>query len=129
MRKEAIICIVIVILIFILDFFTQNYTEKRMNELIEELENLRSEITKEEVNYENALEKVSKIDKISKEIHHKLAYFIEHDELEKAETGLTVLKSFVELKDYEMAISEIDKTIFIIEHIEDKYKFNIENIF
>lgn len=63
------------------------------------------------------------------EKHDKLAYFIEHDELEKVETELIVIKSYIETEDYEESISELDKGVFILKHIEDKYAFNLQNVF
>ena len=61
--------------------------------------------------------------------YDKLAYFIEHDELEKVKTDLTALNSFIETKEYAEAISELDKCVFILKHIEDKYAFNLQNVF
>ena len=58
-----------------------------------------------------------------------LAYFIEHDELEKAETELTGLKANIEVDDYEQAVSELEKAIFILNHIKDKFKLEIKNVF
>lgn len=63
------------------------------------------------------------------EKHDKLAYFIEHDELEKVETELVAIKSSIETEDYEESISELDKSVFILKHIEDKYDFNMQNVF
>ena len=61
--------------------------------------------------------------------HRKLAIFIEHDELEKVETDFVTCKSYMESKQYDMANAELEKTIFVLEHISDKYSFNFENIF
>lgn len=61
--------------------------------------------------------------------HNKLAYYIEHDELEKVETNLVALKSFIDSNEYAEAVSELDKSVFILKHIEDKYDFNLENVF
>ena len=61
--------------------------------------------------------------------HDLLAYYIEHDELEKVETNLTGLRSFIESKEYSDALAELDKTVFVLRHIEDKNKFNLQNVF
>lgn len=61
--------------------------------------------------------------------HDKLAYYIEHDELEKVETNLVALNGFIESNEYSDAISELDKSVFVLKHIEDKYAFNLENVF
>ena len=58
-----------------------------------------------------------------------MAYFIEHDELEKVDTNITALKSFIETNEYAEAISELDKSVFVLRHIEEKYAFSLENVF
>ena len=63
------------------------------------------------------------------QVHNILAYYIEHDELEKMETNFTVCKSLVNTESYSFAISELEKTQYVIDHITDKYSFSLENIF
>lgn len=127
MLKEGIICIVIVIMIFIGNIVTQNYTKSSVEELSKNLEELRIDLEKE--NDEKAI--LDKIDKVNQEWrnrHDKLAYYIEHKELELLETNITSLKSFIETKEYKEAINELDKSVFELKHIQDKYAFNLENV-
>ena len=63
------------------------------------------------------------------EMYKKLAFYIEHDELEKVETNFTAGKSFIESKKYTDAMSELEKTSFVLTHIKEKYLFSLENIF
>lgn len=134
MKKEIIVCIIIVITIIVGNIVTQNYTVKSIGILSEELEKLKKDVIeaeengKEEIN-ENIKDKKEEIKKEWENRHDKLAYFIEHDELEKVETDLTALNSFIETKEYEEAISELDKCVFVLKHIEDKYAFNLQNVF
>ena len=58
-----------------------------------------------------------------------MAIFIEHEELEKTETSLAGLKSYTEMEEYADAVEELDKMNFLMEHIEDKNKFILRNIF
>jgi hypothetical protein len=127
MYKETIICIVIVVSIFTADMLTQKYTEEKSMLLQENLKSVKTAILDE--NKEGAQEKMNIAYKNWKKAYEKMAYFIEHDELEKVETDLTVLKSYIEMNDNTMAVSTIDECSFIIEHIKDKYDFNLENIF
>ena len=131
MIKEAVICIIIVISILFGNYRTQDYTKESVNKLSEGLMNLRGELIKEEenINEKNAKDKVDEIYKNWKERHDKLAYFIEHDELEKVETNLISLKSYIETKEYKDSDIELDKGEFILKHIEEKYAFNMQNIF
>lgn len=133
MKKEIIVCIIIVIAIIVGNIVTQNYTVKSIGILSEELEKLKKDVIEAEDNGEEVNENIkNKKEEIKKEWenrHDKLAYFIEHDELEKVETDLTALNSFIETKEYAEAISELDKCVFVLKHIEDKYAFNLQNVF
>ena len=74
-------------------------------------------------------EELKKLDENWNKMQDKLAYYIEHDELEKVDTAIVDAKSFVETEDYPSAVSEIDKAKFVMEHIKRKYAFNLQNIF
>lgn len=131
MVKESIICGVIVISIIFGNYKTQGYTKESVAEISNDLEALRQEISKgeEEIDEDKTKEKILGIYEEWNKRHDKLAYFIEHDELEKVETNLTSTKSFIETKEYSDSIEEIDRGIFVLKHIEEKYAFNLQNIF
>ena len=132
MWKETIICIIIVIAIIIGNVITQNYTVESVREISSNLDELKNQILKvekENGNKEEVNEKIKKVRSQWESRHDKLAYFIEHDELEKVETSLTGLSGFIETEEYAEATSELDKSNFILKHIEEKYAFNLENIF
>ena len=93
MLREGIICIVIVIMIFIGNIVTQNYTKSSVEELSKNLEELRIDLEKEN-NEKAILEKIDKVNQEWRNRHDKLAYYIEHKELELVETNMTALKSF-----------------------------------
>lgn len=129
MLKESIICVVIVITIIFGNNVTQNYTKETVSELTSELTLLREDMTNQEVDNEKARNEIAEIYGKWQERHDKLAYFIEHDELEKIETELIAIKSYVETEEYQESVSELDKSVFILQHIEDKYAFNLQNVF
>ncbi len=134
MKKEIIICIIVVIAISIGNIITQQYTKESVATISNDLEELKLDLNnkikneKEKTNDELS----NSVDKITKDWesrHDKLAYYIEHNELEKVEDNLTGLDSLVSTEEYAEAIKELDKCIFILRHIEEKYAFNLENIF
>ena len=127
MYKETIICILIIILIIGLDIITQNYTKKSTIEITDCLSKLKDEIENE--NLENAKLKIEELDNKWDNRHEKLAYYIEHDELEKVDTAIVQVKSFIENDDIPSAMAELETGKFVLEHIERKYKFNLQNIF
>lgn len=142
MKKEAIICIVIVLAIVIGNIITQKYTLKSVEETSKNLQELRENLSTELGNKNEKIdikekeeisskinEKKEKTNNDWKTRYKKLAYFIEHDELEKVNTNFIEMNSFIETEEYADAIGELDKSIFVLKHIQDKYDFNLENIF
>lgn len=132
MWKEIIICIVIVTAIIGGNILTQNYTVESVENLSGKLSELKKDVLEIEEkggNKDSVNEKMQEIEHEWNKRHDKLAYFIEHDELEKVETNLTGANSFLKTGEYIEAISELDKSNFILKHIEEKYAFNLENIF
>lgn len=126
MFKEVIISIIIVLCIIVLDIITQNYTKETVLRTSEMLSKLKDDINNNE---ENILDEIEEIYAKWEERNGKLAYFIEHDELEKVETNLTNIRSFIEENDLIMAINGVDETKFILEHIKEKNALELENIF
>jgi len=132
MWKETIICAVIVVSIVIGNIITQRYTVESVEGLSNRLEELKvkiSNIEKQEDTKDMAKEKMEEIKAEWESRHDKLAYYIEHNELETVENNLTGIKSFMETEEYPEAINELDKCIFVLKHIKEKYEFNLENIF
>ena len=127
MYKEIITIIIIILMIFIGDFVTQRFTKNSVNSLTNELNILKERLI--EKSFEEANEQTEKIQFRIDEVHHKLSYYLEHDEIEKIETNFTACKSLTKTEDYSSAIEELEKTIFVLNHITDKYSFNLDNIF
>ena len=48
---------------------------------------------------------------------------------EKVETKIYAIKGLAETKKYEEIIPELEECTFILEHIQDKTKLNIKNVF
>ena len=127
MYKEIITIIIIILMIFIGDFVTQRFTKNSVNSLTSELNILKDRLI--EKSFDKANEQAEKIQFRIDEVHHKLSYYLEHDEIEKIETNFTACKSLTKTEDYSSAIEELEKTIFVLNHITDKYSFNLDNIF
>ena len=127
MYKEVVICMVVIVVIVSLDIFTQKYTRNTTSDITQIFADLKGDMLKEDKDKIN--EKVKILDEKWRQKHDRLAYYIEHDELEKVDTAIVSLKSYVETDDYSSAIAELDEGKFILEHIQKKYAFNLENIF
>ena len=127
MIKELSISVIIIIIIVVLDVYTQNYTKTTISETTQRLNELQQEISKNDS--KQIEEKLNDTEKEWKKAHNNLAYYIEHDELEKVDTALVTMKSFINSEDYASASSELQKSIFVLEHIQKKNSFSLENIF
>ena len=122
-----IIIIVVVTLIVGLDFITNKYTKNTVEIMSNELNFLKEYILEEDK--EKAQTQMEIVKQRWEERYNILAFYIEHDELEKVETELTGLAADLNVEEYKHCISELDTTIFILEHIQEKEKFNLRSIF
>lgn len=129
MYKELIICIITVIIIIIINQVTCNYTKESVNELTTKLSELRFEILNKDTSKNKAISELQNIFEVWNNRYKVLACYIEHDELEKVETNLNSLYGEIESEEYKEAVSELDKTNFILHHIERKNKFDLKNVF
>ena len=127
MFKETIISIVIVISIFSIDMFTQKYTNKAVSEVTTRFSELKTGLLNK--NQDDIKNKVNEVDEKWSSVHDKLAYYIEHDELEKVDTAIVTMKANIETEDFSSAIAELDAGKFVLEHIQEKYAFNLKNVF
>ena len=131
MGKETIISTVIVILIIIGNIVTQNFTVDSVETITNQLSELKTVIFEKEenINEEEIKNKLEEIEKNWESRHDKLAYYIEHDELEKVEAEIALMEGQSESELYDEICPELEKCIFILEHIEDKTALNVKNIF
>ena len=63
------------------------------------------------------------------ESEEKLAYFIEHDELEKISSQIAIMNENTNNKEYKLALEDNIETKFLLEHVKDKLKLKIKNVF
>ena len=127
MLKELIICIVIIVSIISLDIYTQNLTENTVNEITESFKSIKESIMSNDKEQMN--EKAENINNNWEEKNEKLAYFIEHDELEKVSNAIVEMKSHIETETYTDAIAELEEGIFVLQHIQERNSFDLKNIF
>lgn len=131
MLKEIIISVAIVVSILVGNIMLEKYTEKTINNVIDQLSELKLtlERNQEKVDTDEIKNNVSNFYRDWEVKHKKLAYYIEHDELEKVKTDLTAFRSYVVTNDFVQARCELDKAIYILRHIEEKNRFSLQNIF
>ena len=127
MFKEVIIIFVVVALVIGLDIISNNYLNEAVEELSKGLNELRVPILEEK--QKEALKQMQAVKQKWSERYKVLAYYIEHDELEKVETELVRLSADIDMEEYKHCINDLDTAKFILEHIQQKEKFDIMSIF
>ncbi len=128
MHKEIIISIIIVALIFGLNYVTQRNTDITVETVTEKLNIVRNSALEEEPNKDKVINYINIAYDRWEELDDIMAYYIEHDELEKVKTALTSAKSYIEVEEYLESIEAIDKCIYILDHIHEKEMFSLDNI-
>lgn len=126
--KECIIIILIIIIVIISNFILEKYLENSTGELIGKLENLRTEIEnkEEQKRLESSYEEIYSL---WEETNDKWAIVELHEELDLIESSIRKLKANIATKEETMAIEKIEECIFLINHIAEKEKFSLKNIF
>lgn len=129
-KKEFIVCVVIVVVIIVGDIFLQRYTKESLNLINEKLSEIKEDLKKgEDLKKEEINKKIGEINKEWDKRFNILTCFLEHNELEKVKTQLVSITAGLEIHDNEYVYEELNKTIYILEHIRDKESFRIDNIF
>ena len=129
MIREVFVCLAIIILILVGNFFSQNYTSKSVAELTEKIDELKQEVSKNEQDETVIKNKTEELYNTWRDRFNILAYYIEHTELEKVEAEIVVLRGKVANLNYNETSENLEKSAFLLKHIEDKYAFNLQNIF
>lgn len=129
MKKEIIIVIILVILIVIGHMVTQKYSEDFFDDISESLDEIAEKIYSEDINNEELNKKIDDVQARWKEKYDSLAYFIEHDELEKVQTQLIGVSTNIKVEDYDKGVEELEKCRYILRHIQDKDSLKLVNIF
>ena len=128
MYKEIAICIVILIIILIGNYVTQKFTKDSVQVLSDDLGWIKEQLLQQQVGNDDFEENLKKVQDDWEKRQDKLAFYIEHNELEKIATSFTAMKSYIITEEYDEFVNEVDKCIFLLKHIEDKYVLSLQNI-
>lgn len=128
MYKEIIVCTLVVIFIISMDYISNNYTKRIFTDINLEMSNLREKmVNKEEA--KDTKDQICKIEEIWKKHLKIISCYIEHNELEKVARQIAIIKGNIEIEEYSQAIPQLDDCVYIINHIMDKEKLLIQNLF
>lgn len=127
MYKEFIIISIILISVFGLDFFTNKYVKESVSIMTDKLETLEENILQNDL--EIIEDKITEAKRIWQTKYNVLAYYIEHDELEKVGLELSSIDGNIKGDELGNAVDDINEAIFLLRHIQEKEQFDFRSIF
>lgn len=129
--KDACIIIAIILIIVAGDIWMQTYLTKTADEIGKKLQELKHNtiLAKETDNRDEIKNEVSEIEKKWKKISKTWSTIVVHQEIDNIEQALKKSKSNIEEGDLGNALEEIETTIFFVEHVKEREKLSLKNIF
>lgn len=128
--KEILIIIISVALVCTGAYISQNYLNKTSDDLVSNIKDLKIEIGKAKEKEENDSIALSEnIYEKWKELEEKWSIIIIHDELDLIELSLVGMKTYIEEGQYVDAQEELEKATFLLEHIKEREKLALKNVF
>lgn len=127
--KETIIIITILVIIIGGDILENKYLKNSSQYLIEQLNSLKDKIKDESHNFKELKKEANKIYKEWKKTDEKWAMLILHSELDLIETSLIKMKTQITENNLDIALEELETSIFLINHISEKERFCLKNVF
>ena len=129
--KDACIIIAIILIIVAGDIWMQTYLTRTADEIGKNLQELKHNtiLAKETDNRDEIKIEVSEIEKKWEEISKTWSTIVVHQEIDNIEQALKKSKSNIEEGDLGNALEEIETTIFFVEHIKEREKLSLKNIF
>lgn len=129
--RDAIIIISIILIIIVGDLMMQNYLSKTTEELLTDLNKLKDKAikTKEKNERDEIITLANNVNKKWQEISKIWSIIIVHQEIDNLEQAFTRAKSSIENGDLDEAIPEIEEAIFFTNHVRDRERLTLKNIF
>ncbi len=127
--KEVLALSFIVIFLFVSDILIFRFTNKSIEKMDEKIGEIIEIVYNETYEKEILLQKIESFENDWKNIEEKLSYFSEHEELEKVSVTTTLMKANVQMDAKEDAYEKMEEIKFRIEHIKNKQRFKLNNIF
>ena len=122
--KEYVILFFIIVFVIFIEIITDNITHKSISDINKTIEELELSLESED-----AGEKVKNLCDSWKNEEDKLAFYMEHDELEKVGVLVDNIKSDIANDSMDEINEKVDEIKFLLEHVKNKQKIELKNIF
>ncbi len=125
--KSAAIILGIVLIIFALNIWVGHFVNQHIDEMMPHIDNAESALRAGDV--EKAAENIKALKEKWDSSEKMWEAFVDHRESENVETLLTRLQAMIQAGTPELMLPELEELQFFFEHLNDKQKFMLENIF
>ena len=125
LKKEFLICLIIIFFIIFLDIVLNNHFFYQKEKMNKEIFNLQEII----LNEEDGENEIENLNRLWQEFSHIAAWYTEHNELEKISLKISLIKNNIETGQNDMTIEYLEEVHFWLEHIFEKDKLKLKNIF
>ncbi len=122
--KEFIIVFLVILFVISMEFITKRITE----EFVEKIDKKIGEV-EESLETADSENKIEELVNLWKNEEVKLEYYMEHQELEDISVKIINTKSNIKNGDLDEAREQIDEVKFRVQHIKNKQKLELKNIF
>ena len=126
MKKELFIIFLILVFVIVGDFFVQKYVHESFDTISNSLRELQSN---PQYSNEQKNKIIDEMNMFWNNRFEKLTCIVEHSEVEKIKNGLISVSAGIDTGDDNYVYQEVEKTIYAIEHLEDKQTLKLYNIF
>lgn len=127
--REMLIISSILIIIICGAIFTKKYLNNTSNMIVNGLENLKYSIEQENISDQELIKKSEEIYRNWDNINKQWSNIVLHEEIDLIETALIRMKSKIKIGELEESLEDIDTSIFLVNHINEKEKTSLKNIF
>lgn len=127
--KEITIIIFIILIIFFGEIYIYKFLDTTTNSILGDLNNLKNDIQKENAEKKELQNKAERIYSKWNIINEKWSNVILHEEIDSIETSLIRAKAKIENDYLKESIEDIETAIFLVNHIREKEKTTLKNIF
>lgn len=127
--KEIAIIFIILIIIIGGAIYTNKYLNNSSQKLVGMLEDLKQKVEQNSNDTKNLKTEVDNIYNEWQNTENKWAFIVLHSELDLIETSFVKMKAQIEEGELNRSMEEIETSIFLVNHISEKEKFCLKNIF
>ena len=127
--RDVFFMLLIVFIIITSSIYINIYLDDTTDILVNDLQKLKNNINEENLSKKDLLKESEDICIKWRDINKTWSNIELHNEIDSIETSLIRVKTKIETGNIEESIEDIEISIFLLNHVKEKEKINLKNIF